>query len=322
MTSETTKTYYESALTRNQRWLLDSAANLMMLSVALVTLSFMLSPVFLLSKPKGDGSILPLQIADASVFLLALIAGIILWVQTKRLTKLETAKIDYILESHLSAPLRDWFKQNTLKALHYKLVSIGDIKREYSWHYADEMTLHRISHLKNENQYLVESKTITPEDLKLIVNFGYDQKIIDSILEATGPADTQTVNHKAPVTTMPTTTDWYKTIRKSVTADLTTTVADLRQFIDTANLVETTEEEKHTIQRILTDSLAAAGLYQSAIISSKVLPNAEELKAEADAALHSTIHALNAEAEQIVTQQAATAMNKLRLHANYVASGN
>lgn len=326
MASETTNTHYKSALSRKQRWVND---NIEILTAPITAVGILCLIVFLLASlnPNNEVNAPLIQGISTTGFAVSLWSAILLWKYNKKNDEAERNRIDEILENHLSAPLHDWFSLDELFTLRCLMIIPRDNIPSYSWHYADEMTLHRITYIKAENQYLIESKALTAEDLKLINTFGHDHKIVTSILEDTAPVNAPTATqptkaNPATAASSVSTTEWFKTTRRNTPEELIPAVTDIRQFIDTANISEITEEEKHTIQHILKDSAAAVELHQKVILRSKVLPNAEGIKAEADAALHSTIHALKAEAEQLVTKQAETAMEQLRVHANYVDSVN
>lgn len=326
MASETTNTHYKSALSRKQRWAND---NIETLFSPIPAVGLLCALLFLLVTLNSNNEVNTPLIQGISTigFAVSFWSAVLLWKYNQKNDQAEIARIDEILENHLSAPLHDWFGLDELVKLRTLMIMPRDNIPSYSWHYADEMTLHRITYIKAENQYLIESKALTAEDLKLINTFGHDHKIVTSILEDTAPADAPTANQPtkaspATAATSVSTTEWFKTTRKNTPEELIPAVTDIRQFIDTANISEVTEEEKHTIQRVLKDSAAAVELHQKVILRSKVLPNAESIKAEADTELHRTIHALKAEAEQLVTKQAETAMEQLRVHANYVDSVN
>lgn len=326
MTSPRTEAYYDSAVSNHEHKLVRTLNRVIYVAAALgcgFLMTFLFS--FIGFTVKTNTALVTIILISSFCALLVAVAVIILALKKQQpIEKRAEARIAEILNTHLSQPITIDPSTMSLWGLCNELHKAPTRDSHYTWYNVEKMELYRLSYHVELRSYSLKTANLTDRDLVLILNgstnhaYTIFEETEETPKEATPANTSKTSPNKVAVST----TEWYKAIRKNMTEELIPTVTDLRQFIDTANLVETTKEEKHTIQRILTDSLAAAELYQSAIISSKVLPNAEGIKAEADAALHSTIHALNTEAEQLVTMQAATAMNKLRLHADYVTSSN
>lgn len=299
MGSERNKVHYKSTLSTKDRGFYH--ANKITTLIFGLSAGSLLMTVFVAALAYGEpeaGKAIPFYWVSGTIAAIFAGIGTSMWWKRRTLHNREANRIFNILETHFFGRL-DEFDDDDLDnivgdLLSYE-VSSGILTAPFYLLNTVENVEYSISYKHDTNEYVIAAPIKNPAPKAVTISTNRDSTLTD---------------------------DWFKVIKKNTPKELISSVTDLRQLIDTTNLSAATEEEKHTIQRILTDSVTAVELHQNAVSTSKSLPQYQQIQNEADTALRHTMHSLHNEAEKLVTKQAETAMGKLHAHVTYVDSSS
>lgn len=266
------------------------------------------------------------------------IAGVTVWafsivfgVKTNKAIKKEYPRLVEIMTDFYG-------NQITEGALYNACNLLWSGKQDGVWLNQDDTSVNRISYNEETDEIVIASKPLTQVQFKKLSilkeldekeppsSSRYVHEAITSLSDTNGEP-VLTSKQKLALPANPTQADdltvdsyntWAKVMKKNSPAQLNPVITEIKSLLTAATISPVNQEDAHTLQRILRDSTEASNYYQNVVGVTSALPDSAELQAEASGTLNRILHALKSEAEAVAITQAHSAMNKLKVHENYV----